>query len=84
MWLKVVAAVATRPHLWSTAVIQLFRLSPTGWWRRPPFLPVPPADYTEFRLVTQYGGSHRGSRPDATAHDVVEYLRWCRRWNRRS
>ena len=28
---------------------------PRGWWRRPPFLPVPTARYLAFRLETAYG-----------------------------
>jgi hypothetical protein len=66
-------AVLRRPHLWSTAVRQGFRLARPGWWRRPPFLPVPDADYLAFRMETQYGDD---GRPDA--RDVVTYLEWCR------
>jgi hypothetical protein len=44
----------------------------------PPHLPVPAREYLGFRLQTQYGDiSHR---PDA--EDVVNYLRWCRDWQR--
>ena len=34
---------------------QLRRSARRDWWRRPPFLPVPSADYVCFRLITQYG-----------------------------
>lgn len=81
----VVFAVAVRPHLWGTAIRQISRLAPRHWWRRPPFLPVPPADYLEFRMVTQYGGGHgsNGSaRDDIRPVDVVDYLQWCKQWNR--
>ena len=69
-------AVAVRPELWATAVGQLFRLSPTGWWRRAPFLPLPDPAYVRFRIVTQQGGAADPGPPDVD--DVVEYLRWCR------
>jgi len=72
-WWQAVLAVLRRPHLWSTAVRQALRLARPGWWRRPPFLPVPDADYLAFRLETQYGAD---GRPDA--RDVVTYLEWCR------
>ena len=36
-----VTAVLSHPSLWATAVRQVKLLAPTGWWRRPPFLPVP-------------------------------------------
>lgn len=75
-----IAAVVRRPDLWATAVRQLRVLAAPGWWRRPPFLPVPDRDYLRFRLVTAYGGD--GSAVDASAHgvgaDAIAYLEWCR------
>ncbi len=68
------AAVAVRPPLWPTAARQAVRLARPGWWRRPPFLPVPDRDYLAFRLEAQYGDPV--ARPDAA--DLVGYLRWCR------
>jgi hypothetical protein len=77
-WLRLGAAVARRPSLWRTAARQLRRTAPRGWYRRPPFLPVPSGDYLRFRLVTQYG------RPDQrpTTVDVLNYLAWCKRVDR--
>jgi hypothetical protein len=71
----VVCAVARRPRLWSTALRQTRRLAPRGWWRRPPFLPLPDRDYLRFRLQTMYGG---GEQTPRTA-DVLTYLWWCKR-----
>ncbi|MGI9600766.1 MAG: hypothetical protein ACR2QE_02695 [Acidimicrobiales bacterium] len=68
--------MARRPVLWATAVAQIGRLAPPGWWRRRPFLPLPPADYLHFRMQTAYGDPDRLPPVD----DVVTYLRWCRRW----
>lgn len=62
-----------RPGLWGIALVQTFRLARPGWWRRPPFVPVPPPDYLAFRLETQYGSGHH-----ADPADVVTYLHWCR------
>ena len=72
-WLRAGLAVARRPSLWTTALGQVRRMAPAGWWRRSPFLPVPSEDYLRFRLETQYG-SDGEVRPE----DVVTYLRWCR------
>lgn len=72
-------AVAMRPWLWPTAVVQVCRLAPSGWWKRPPFLPLPDRDYMHFRMVTQYGGD--GTAPSHPS-DVVDYLSWCRSWSR--
>jgi len=77
----VVAAVLVRPRLWATAIVQIARLTPRGWWRRAPFLPVPPQNYMEFRLVTQYGGDHGALQANIRSKDVVDYLQWCKQWN---
>ena len=71
-------AVVRHPSLWGTGVRQAVRLVPRRWWRRAPFLPLPSREYFRFRLVTQYGDiSHR---PEPA--DVLNYLRWCRDWQR--
>ena len=72
--LPVARAVAAHPQLWRTALEQVRRLAPRGWWHRAPFLPVPAPEYLGFRSLTMYGDAHRA--PDPT--DVVTYLRWCR------
>jgi hypothetical protein len=71
-----VVAVVGHPSLWPTAWRQVRRLAAPGWWRRAPFLPLPPREYVEFRLQTQYGDAERAPTP----HDVVNYLTWCRQW----
>jgi hypothetical protein len=73
--LRAALAVAPLPSLWVTAVRQLFALAAPGWWKRPPFLPLPSPAYLRFRLETVYGGL--GDRPLEPA-DLVGYLRWCR------
>ena len=76
--LSAVLTVARHPALWLTALRQVLRLAPRGWWRRPPYLPLPDGDYLRFRLVTQYGDPNR--EPDA--NDLVTYLEWCRTYGR--
>ena len=73
-WGEVVAAVLRRPALWLVAVRQAVLLAPRGWWRRPPFLPLPPRPYVRFRATTQYGDPAHA----LVAEDVVQYLTWCR------
>jgi hypothetical protein len=73
--LATTAAVVRRPTLWFPALRQVRRLAPRGWWRRPPFLPLPDPGYLQFRLQTMYGDA-RDPSPD----DVVTYLDWCRRF----
>jgi hypothetical protein len=74
-------AVARHPTLWAVGLRQMFVLARPGWWRRPPFLPLPAPDYLRFRLETAYGTAGTGSGGDrpVEAEDLVAYLRWCRR-----
>ncbi len=71
----VAAAVLPRPGLWWPALGAMRRLARRGWWRRPPFVPVPGEAYWQFRLVTAYGGAH--GEGELTKQDVVAFLRWC-------
>ena len=50
-----------------------------GWWRRPPFLPLPPPEYLRWRMETAYGD------PDAVPSDddLERYLRWASEMRRR-
>ena len=50
------------------------RMAPTGWHRRPPYLPVPSRGYLGFRLETMYGSADH--RPEPA--DLVRWLGWCR------
>lgn len=85
-WATVAGAVLARPGVWPAALRAAYRLAPPGWWRRPPHLPLPPAEYLAFRMVTAYGDP----RAVPPAADVVAYLRWvaaqprpARRWRGR-
>lgn len=75
-WLvQAVLAVLRHPSLWWTGLRQARVLARPGWWRRPPFLPLPSPEYLRFRLETAYGGQgDRAPEPD----DLITYLRWCR------
>lgn len=44
-----------------------------GWWRRPPFMPLPDAAWIHFRLETAYGGD--GTTPIA-ADELITWLEW--------
>lgn len=74
--LRIVGALARRPDLLPTALIQALRLAPRGWWRTAPFLPVPASDYLRFRAVTAYGDPSR--EPDVD--DVITWLSWSKVW----
>ena len=67
-------AVIRRPRLWWVAVRQCVRCRPRHWWRRPPYLPVPTAEYLRFRHHVNHGTTDVPIQP----HDVIAYLQWCR------
>ena len=71
--LHAVLRLLAHPGLWPTALRQATRLARRGWWRRPPFLPLPDRGYLRFRLETAYGDDGV-----ADPGDLVAYLRWCR------
>jgi hypothetical protein len=77
-WTRASLGVLAHPRLWSTALVQAGRLSRPRWWRRPPFLPIPDADYLRFRFETQYGPD------DPDPGDLVRYLEWCRDMSHRA
>jgi len=70
-WLRAFLAIVVRPRLWWPALRQLARIARPQWWRRAPFLPVPPAGYLRFRLETAYGSV------TAPPRDLVAYIDWC-------
>ena len=51
-----------------------------GWYRRPPFLPLPPVDYLRWRMETAFGD------PDAVPEDreFERFVRWASRSRRRT
>ena len=59
---------------------QAIRFAPDGWWRRPPFVPLPPVDLVRLRSETMYGDPAREPSPA----DVVVWLEWCRAQDRPS
>ncbi len=67
-------ALAGHPSLWPSAATLLAGLVPSGWWRRPPFLPLPDRRWLAFRMETAYGD------PAAVppGGDLVAYLVWQR------
>lgn len=49
-----------------------------GWYRKPPFLPLPSASFLRWRLETAYGDPH--ARPPA--EEAERFLRWAARMRR--
>lgn len=70
------AGIALRdPSLVPTLLGAAWRFRARHWYRRAPFLPLPPADYVEWRLHTAYGDA--GAEP--RADELARYVRWTAR-----
>ncbi len=50
-----------------------------GWYRRFPFLPVPPASYMRWRMETAFGDEGAEASPE----ELERYLLWTARMRRR-
>lgn len=76
---RIAALVARKP----TLILGMLRASwvfrTRNWYRKPPFLPVPPRAYMRWRLDTAYGD------PDAVPRlgELSRFLRWSQQLRRR-
>ncbi len=61
-----------RPALARDLLRVAWRFRSRGWYRRPPFLPLPDRAYVRWRMHTAYGSD------DALppVEDVIRYARW--------
>lgn len=75
-WTRLTLALALRtirhPTLAADLVRVVWRFRSRDWYRRAPFLPVPPRDYVRWRMHTAYGDYDAVPPPD----DVERYARW--------
>lgn len=69
---RIVGRALRRPRLWPALLAAAWRFRARDWYRRPPFLPLPPASYLAWRMHTAYG--ENGAEPDIDA--LERYLRW--------
>lgn len=67
-----------RPRLLTALLGAAWRFRARNWWRRPPFLPLPPREYLEWRWRTAYGDESR----EATVEELEAYVRWANRMHR--
>ena len=70
------AGVAVRRPRTGLALLRAaWRFRARGWYRHPPFLPLPPAAYIAWRLHTAWGDETHVPEPD----ELRRYLEWVRR-----
>jgi hypothetical protein len=76
--LRVAARALVRPRLLLLLVATAWRFRRRGWFRKPPFLPIPPAEYMAWRQHTAYGDEARTTSPA----ELEAYVRWAARMRR--
>ena len=67
-----------RPRLLAALLRAAWRFRARAWWRRPPFLPLPPREYVDWRMHTAYGDEGRLPTPG----ELERYARWANRMHR--
>lgn len=78
MYKTMVGLVLRRPTLLPALLGFAWAARRRGWYRRPPFLPVPPSRYLRWRMDTAYGSDDAAPPPQ----EAARYLRWARRMRR--
>lgn len=77
-WSALCVRLALRALVRPRLAVDLLRLAwsfrARDWYRRPPFLPLPPREYMRWRMFTAYGDE------DAVppVNDIVNFARWRR------
>jgi hypothetical protein len=72
--LKLAVRAVFRPRLALDLLRTGWAFRRRGWYRRPPFLPLPDAEYLRWRMYTAYADE----RAVPPADDVVRFARWRR------
>ena len=61
-----------RPALMPALLGLAWSFRARDWVKRPPFLPLPPAGYMQWRMDTAYGDPHAVPPPD----ELERFVRW--------
>jgi len=74
-YLRILGVVLRRPGLVPALLGTAWAFRARGWYKRFPFLPIPPRSYIRWRMETAYGD------PEAIppAEDLERFLRWASR-----
>lgn len=73
--LALAARAAVRPRLAFDLLSAAWSFRRRHWWRRAPFLPLPPAEYLRWRMYTAYGDE----RAVPPVDDVIRFAQWRRK-----
>jgi hypothetical protein len=73
--LRLTLRAVINPRLAVDLLRVLWAFRTRAWYRRWPFLPLPPRDYVRWRMYTAYGDE----RAIPPLEDVVRFAQWRRR-----
>jgi hypothetical protein len=73
------ARAAVNPRVAVDLLSMAWAFRRRAWFRTPPFLPLPPAEFLRWRMHTAYGDEH--AVPPVA--DVLRFARWRRDFFRR-
>jgi len=74
LFVRLLLRAAASPRLGVDLARLTWSFRARDWYRRPPFLPLPPREYLRWRMFTAYGDE--AAVPPA--EDVVRFARWRR------
>lgn len=75
--LRAAGLILSRPDLAFVLFRMAWRFRVKDWYRRPPFLPAPSAEYLAWRMHTAFGKEeHLPERQELERY--VEWVRWMR------
>ena len=74
LYMQLMLRAPVRPRLAMDLLRLAWSFRARDWWRRPPFLPVPPREYLRWRMFTAYGDENAIPPVD----DVANFARWRR------
>lgn len=77
---RILGAVLRKPGLVVDLLDAAWAFRARGWYRRFPFLPLPPRSYLEWRMETAYGDPEAVPPPE----ELGRFLRWARRMRNRT
>ena len=72
LYVRLVGTAIRQPSLIPALLEAAWAFRSNGWYRRPPFLPIPSKAYMRWRMETAYGD------PDAVPPntELERYIRW--------
>jgi len=77
--IRLAARAALDPRVAADLVTAAWAFRRRDWYRRPPFLPLPPPEFLRWRMHTAYGDEHAVP----PLEDVLRFARWRRQFFQR-